>query len=361
LVEVDLDGMSTALGRVFQMIVDPMAERGVIPDDVLKGMLQATLRTVLQALGVDAEEVAGDEKWEVEREEEIEEGGPGSGWFAPPKGTHGKGSQGGRKTAQKAKREGGKAPTEKRDDWGSALAHKHLVDGLDIRNPQRAPEHVRSDVKWKITKKLSEETDVPIHETNDVIGQWAKTSSDDDMRSLALQQDAADEFGVTTSKFTQEKIDNINAKYKHRKYKWPAHARPLIESGKQKAILRAMYDDTQSKLAEIGFEKGDTIRLQRGIQLPPDIASAWKSGDMVKLSTNPLSSWTSDTSTEISSRFARHIQTPGDVGVIVEMDVPISMIQSTARTGFGCLTEEEFIVLGGANVAHEVRVIRTYP
>jgi len=51
-------------------------------------MLQATLRTVLQALGVDAEEVAGDEKWEVEREEEIEEGGPGSGWFAPPKGTH---------------------------------------------------------------------------------------------------------------------------------------------------------------------------------------------------------------------------------------------------------------------------------
>jgi len=57
-------------------------------------MLQATLRTVLQALGVDAEEVVGDEAWEVEREEEIEEGGPGSGWFAPPKGTHGKGTKG---------------------------------------------------------------------------------------------------------------------------------------------------------------------------------------------------------------------------------------------------------------------------
>jgi len=88
LVEVDLDGMSTALGRVFQTIINPQAEIGAIPKEVVQGMLQATLRTVLQALGVDAEEVIGDEAWEVKREEGIEEGGPGSGWFAPPKGTH---------------------------------------------------------------------------------------------------------------------------------------------------------------------------------------------------------------------------------------------------------------------------------
>jgi len=80
--------MSTALGSVFQTIINPMADAGRIPEGIVQGMLQATLRTILQALGVDAEEVVGDEAWEVEEEEEIEEGGPGSGWFAPPKGTH---------------------------------------------------------------------------------------------------------------------------------------------------------------------------------------------------------------------------------------------------------------------------------
>jgi len=75
LVEVDLDGMSQALGRVFNLIVNPMAEMGAIPGEVVKGVLQATLRTVLQALGVDAEEVVGDEAWgePEEQEGELEE------------------------------------------------------------------------------------------------------------------------------------------------------------------------------------------------------------------------------------------------------------------------------------------------
>jgi hypothetical protein len=81
LVEVDLDGMSQALGRVFETIINPMSEIGAIPGPVVRGVLQAALTTVLQALGVDAEQVVGDEAW-------LEEGGPGSGWFAPPKGTH---------------------------------------------------------------------------------------------------------------------------------------------------------------------------------------------------------------------------------------------------------------------------------
>jgi hypothetical protein len=75
LVEVDLDGMSQALGRVFNLIVNPMTEMGAIPDEVVKGVLQAALRTVLQALGVDAEEVVGDETWgePEEQEGELEE------------------------------------------------------------------------------------------------------------------------------------------------------------------------------------------------------------------------------------------------------------------------------------------------
>jgi len=71
LVEVDLDGMSQALGRIFETIINPMSEIGAIPAEVVKGILQAALTTVLQALGVDAEQVVGDEVWpEPEGEEE---------------------------------------------------------------------------------------------------------------------------------------------------------------------------------------------------------------------------------------------------------------------------------------------------
>lgn len=126
MVEVDLDGMSQALGRVFQTIINPQAKLGAMPAKVTKGMLQASLRTILQALGVDAEAVIGDDVWpEAEEEEgELEEAialalqnyrsglvdaddlvaflvpsrleeveGPGSGWWGPPKGTHGTGRQ----------------------------------------------------------------------------------------------------------------------------------------------------------------------------------------------------------------------------------------------------------------------------
>jgi len=63
LVEVDLKGMSEALGRVFGFMINPLAERGAIPDEVLKGMLQSALRTVLQALGVEPEQIIGDTVW----------------------------------------------------------------------------------------------------------------------------------------------------------------------------------------------------------------------------------------------------------------------------------------------------------
>ena len=76
LVEVDLDGMSQALGRVFETIINPMADTGAIPAEVVRGVLQAALTTVLQALGVDAEQVVGDEVWpepEEGEEGELEE------------------------------------------------------------------------------------------------------------------------------------------------------------------------------------------------------------------------------------------------------------------------------------------------
>lgn len=63
LVEVDLPAMTEALGRVFNLIINPLAIAGIVPDEALQGMLRATLRVVLQALGIDAEPIIGDEVW----------------------------------------------------------------------------------------------------------------------------------------------------------------------------------------------------------------------------------------------------------------------------------------------------------
>jgi len=63
LVEVDLAGMAGALGRVFGFMINPLAESGAIPDEVLKGLLQSALRTILQALGVEPEQIIGDTVW----------------------------------------------------------------------------------------------------------------------------------------------------------------------------------------------------------------------------------------------------------------------------------------------------------
>ena len=71
LVEVDLGTMSESLGRVFNTMFNPQVAAGAIPDEVAKNILQVSWRAVLQALGVDAETVIGDDMWE---EPEAEEG-----------------------------------------------------------------------------------------------------------------------------------------------------------------------------------------------------------------------------------------------------------------------------------------------
>lgn len=78
LVEVDLSGITSALGQMFSQIIKPMVELGAIPPEVLRLLLQSTIRTLFAALGVDAEPMVEEEIWPVPEEPEEPAEGPES-------------------------------------------------------------------------------------------------------------------------------------------------------------------------------------------------------------------------------------------------------------------------------------------
>jgi len=229
---------------------------------------------------------------------------------------------------------------------------RHLNDGLDARSYKYADTWTRKQVKQEIVDDLADRARLIHGDVNSVIKQWSKSSDGEDMRSLALQQDTSKEFGVPMTDHLKTKIRTTQVLTAGM-----TGTEPLLETGRQRRLLRAMYNATQESLKQAGFEPGDKIRLQRGVNLPADVTADWGVDSVVKIQSNPLSSWTADTSTEIASRFARYSANYKKPGYILEMEVPVSAIFSTARTGFGCLTEAEYVVLGGE---HEARVVRVY-
>lgn len=247
-------------------------------------------------------------------------------------------------------------------------------------------------------------------EVNMFVGQWAMSSNDSDMRSLAIQKDASEEFGIPLSEFTKgrireiegkiESIDRITentlAKYREEgvsalpfpvqatitldiaKYgeefahdpdrvewlvnghfrQYYSRARegsvPLLPSSQQKRILREMYNNTQQQLRDRGIGPNDYITLYRGVILSDSIAGSWKQGDKIPIKGNTIESWS--TSYQIGKEFAgqHDIYTSvkeGSVGITLKMAVPARALLSMCISGFGCLREGEVTVLGGTGDA----------
>ena len=271
----------------------------------------------------------------------------------------------------------------------------------------------RSKAKDEIVNTLSNATGLPYEDVNTVIHQWAQSANDSDYRSLSMQEAISKEFGVPLSKFQQDSIAEygrawkdpegkdalqryINAEERLRKTsfisiyspdyqgsprqlyqmqmdtikkelqdkgfgdKWggiqPSKHQPLLSNradpeGDTRKIVRAMYVHTQSELSKAGITD---VKLVRGSGSYPIDAATGKTyqprtynkwgyvyqsnpNTEVILSTNAASSWTTRQST------ARKF------GSIVSATFPASRILGCARTGFGCLNEQEFVVLGSTN------------
>lgn len=211
------------------------------------------------------------------------------------------------------------------------LLNKNLHDAVSgsPRTWQHAGSTTRGNIKREIINELAERTGVAPDDVRDFIEQWAHSSNNTDMRSLAIQKDAAAELGLALSEWQQGKIDIASSIGLSRE------RQPLLHSDTQRQLIRAMYDNTQEQLAAQGFKPDDTVRLYRGVVVDAD----WTFGDVVNYQGNTIESWS--VGRDIAKQFAS-----SENGYILEMDIPARNIVGTARSGFGCLTEGEYIVAG---------------
>lgn len=166
------------------------------------------------------------------------------------------------------------------------------------------------------------------------VAAWATSSTHDEV-SVGMQNAVQSAFGLTDA-WKVPSYDNSESYGSGPKRKW------LTE------CARAQYEFTQETLKDAGI---DSLVVFRGTRnLSGNVPVSWSASEVparrtmesgIKVRTSPLSSWSVYESD--AQQFA--IGSPG--GVISRMVVPRERIFSTPLTGFGCLDENEIVVLGG--------------
>lgn len=168
--------------------------------------------------------------------------------------------------------------------------------------------------------------------TSRLVQTWAMTSADLNPLSLLVQIRAASRYGMSGAD-----IGHLEAKGES--YQAAKNAPPeLVEL--VDAFLDESYRWTQARFEQLGMR---TIRLFRGLgydEAPRGLVGLATGGTrQVELAQQPLSSWTASIDTARS--FAR---SSGVYGYVLSAEFPVSWVMATARTGFGCLDEQEFVL-----------------
>jgi phage portal protein BeeE len=293
-----------------------------------------------------------------------------------------------RRVVEKPLTIGGRAPVG--PDITTLKADEFLVQGfIDPSDINLAWGHPwgdltiteRAQAKDELIKAISVRSGASYEDVNKLIAEWSQTSNDDDMRALAIQKAAAEQFGIPLSDFTQGKIDTMLREMeatfdrsftvdelfalrdtdipvgRFRTERLRQSQVPLFSQEGQRKMIDSMYDYTQEQLAIVGFSPEDTIRLRRGVGLPKDVVKNWSANDTVDIIGNTLESWS--VGEDIANTFARDRVSSELNGIVFEMDIPVSQIVGTARTGFGCLIEGEFVVKGSIKgTAQVVEILR---
>jgi hypothetical protein len=167
-----------------------------------------------------------------------------------------------------------------------------------------------------------------------LVHQWAMTSNDTDYKSLAMQESAVTEFGLTkTSDWVR--ADEV-----------PRGVSKEVEQNGDyyRAFLRAQYDETQQQLKDAGITE---LHLFRGKDAQTDRESAVARGHGTGEETTalrPMSSWTTDLGTAQSFSGGGSLEP-----VVLTATVPADRVLSTPSSGFGCFNENEVVVLGGTD------------
>ena len=192
-----------------------------------------------------------------------------------------------------------------------------------------------AEAKNLICETLAEKTGFEYGEVNQAIGNWAETSNDNHYGALTMQKDAAELFGTELTDWQKENLNQLETTPKAIKREIPWNDKSNV-SEQNKKFLTAMYEQTQADFKAKGITE---VTLYRGIQLTPEALKKFKLGEAINLENNALESWSA------KPNVARRFGYPN--GIVLKSTIPVEKILSNARTGFGCLDEKEFVIIGG--------------
>ena len=219
-----------------------------------------------------------------------------------------------------------------------------VTNNADVDNPDEL-----GRFKKEIVDEIAERTGIKKDSVNKFIQSWAGTSNDSNINSLTIQKRAAELFGTKLSDWQQGKYNDAVGEGK------PAD----WSDADIDKMLTAMYQHTQEQFKAAGIT---SVKMVRGIEYKgrkrdyvsdkaaweaeiinkpfrDHIEQTWKAKEELTITGNVLESWSSRY--DIAHGFCMNN------GYAIAMDVPVSRIIGSARTGFGCLPEHEFVVLGG--------------
>lgn len=203
----------------------------------------------------------------------------------------------------------------------------------EVFNEDEGNETIAIEMKHHVVTRLSRKKDKdPKGEwydfANKRIKAWAESSQAG--HSLFMQRAAAREFDAPLSEWLKREFirnykpsGGMNASERREGH---------LTFKKERQFLRNMYNKTQESLRNFP----DYVTLYRGTSENQEAGGrlAYKH-EIAELKSNPLSSWS--ISPSIALRFG---------GRVYKMRVHKSRIISTPLTGFGCLSEQEFVVIG---------------
>jgi hypothetical protein len=169
------------------------------------------------------------------------------------------------------------------------------------------------------------------------IADWASSSGDSQTEPVLMQYAAQQEFNLPDA--------HPAPRMGTAEWKLIQDSATPARMGFLRGMLRHMHDHTQEELKAQGITH---VKLYRGMNFydgpPPEWAKP--DGKAKRPRFQPINSWSTHRST--SQGFST--SSPGK-GVIFEAAIPIELIVGTARTGFGCRGEFEFVVMDADGLA----------
>ncbi len=183
-------------------------------------------------------------------------------------------------------------------------------------------------IKDNVSKDLSKIVGISHTDATLFLLQWARSSNDNEIKSLTMQQDAAELFNIPLSEFSKNRLEKLKSKI-------PVEASRVIDKDKQKNTILAIWKNTQNYFKSLGYKPTDKIRLYRGVSFDKEVKYGFH-----PVSGNALESWTTHKS--IAKRFTSEKK----YGYVIESDIEIQDLVSTGITGIGCTNELEVIIKG---------------